>query len=155
MQGVDEFCRAHPKLEHLHLNDNYGLPFQLKGDWMLNKLTTLVYNCSFPKKGNELLFQSYPFVNCFFLDILEKFVRASPNLETMHLGYSNRSALDPWTCPITMESDANLLHLIRFDRLTTLTLNAFDLFKGDFFETVRRFSFSIGRCNDFGSALGI
>jgi len=38
MQGVDEFCRAHPKLEHLHLNDNNGLPFQLKGDWVLNKL---------------------------------------------------------------------------------------------------------------------
>ncbi len=70
------------------------------------------------------------------LEILEKFVRACPNVESLHIGYSNRSALDPWTCPITMDSDADLLNLIRFDRLTTLTLNAFDLFKGEFFEVV-------------------
>lgn len=55
IKGVDELCRAHPKLEHLHLNDNNGYPFCMKDDWMLNHLKTLVYNCSFPRKGNNAL----------------------------------------------------------------------------------------------------
>ena len=41
-----------------------------------------------------------------------------------------------------MESNG-LPNLIRFDRLTTLSLNALKLLSGDFFETVRPFLFSI------------
>ena len=52
-QGLDDFCRAHPRIEHLLINDNNGLPFRLKDDWKLEKLKTLVYSCSFPKQGIE------------------------------------------------------------------------------------------------------
>ncbi|XP_046443824.1 uncharacterized protein LOC124193876 isoform X3 [Daphnia pulex] len=122
-EGVDELCRAHPKLEHLHLNDNNGYPFCMKDDWMLNHLKTLVYNCSFPRK-----------------DILELFLKATPNLEALHIGYSNRSAMDPWT-PLGYKSSQSgmtdcLKTILRCGRLTTLSLNAFCLFEGDFFETI-------------------
>ena len=60
LQRLDDFCRAHPNLENLHFEvDDYGPSLELKGDWMLNKLKTLVYNCSFPKKGNEPFFMSF------------------------------------------------------------------------------------------------
>ena len=54
LQRLDDFCRAHPNLENLHFEvDDYGPSLELKGDWMLNKLKTLVYNSAYPKKGNE------------------------------------------------------------------------------------------------------
>ena len=76
----------------------------------------------------------------YFSEILETFLKATPNLEALHIGYSNRSALDPWT-PLGYKSSnsgagADCLKMIRCDRLTTLSLNAFYLFEGDFFETV-------------------
>ena len=78
----------------------------------------------------------------FFSDILETFLNATPNIEELHIGYSNRSALDPWT-PSDYKSSiygngADCLKMIglRCDRLTTLSLSAFSLFEGDFFETV-------------------
>jgi hypothetical protein len=53
IKGVDELCRAHPKLEHLHLNDNdVKYPFCMKADWMLNHLKTLVYTCGYPIIGS-------------------------------------------------------------------------------------------------------
>ena len=78
----------------------------------------------------------------FFSDILETFLNATPNIEELHIGYSNRSALDPWT-PSDYKSSilgngADCLKMIGLhcDRLTTLSLSAFYLFEGDFFETV-------------------
>ena len=59
-------------------------------------------------------------------------------MESLHIGRSNQSSHVGQT-----ESDASLLKLIRFDWLTTLSLNGFELFSGDFFENVRHFSFSI------------
>ena len=70
-----------------------------------------------------------------FLDILETFLKATPNLEALHIGYSNRSALHPWTKSSSPSIIADCLKMIgRCNRLTTLSLNAFNLFKGDFFE---------------------
>jgi hypothetical protein len=151
IKGVDELCRAHPKLEHLHLNDNNGYPFCMKDDWMLNHLKTLVYNCSFPRKGNNafVILYNSKLHNCkitpviFHIivpDLLELFLKATPNLEALHIGYSNRSAMDPWT-PLGYKSSQSgmtdcLKTILRCGRLTTLSLNAFCLFEGDFFETV-------------------
>lgn len=122
-KGVDELCRNHPKLEHLLLNDNNGYPFFIKGDWKLPYLKTLVYTCSFPNA-----------------EILEYFINATPNLDALHIGYSNRSASSPYTT-VNHESPsagmtAEFLKVICCPRLTTLSLNAFELFDGEFFETV-------------------
>lgn len=145
---MDELCRTHPKLQYLHLNDNNGYSFDIKNDWMLNNLKTFVYNCGFPRKGNISFsinndsFCCILVVYYIFSDILETFLKATPNLEALHIGYSNRSAIDPWAPtgykPTTPSTDADCLKMIglRCDRLTTLSLNAFYLFKGDFFETV-------------------
>ncbi|XP_046451603.1 uncharacterized protein LOC124199716 isoform X2 [Daphnia pulex] len=118
-QGVDELCRAHPKLEHLHLDDNdVKYPFCMKADWMLNHLKTLVYTCGYP-----------------IIDILEPFLKAAPNLEVLHIGLSNRTARSPWTTVEPPNTDF-LKTISRCGRLTTLRLNAFNLFEGDFFETI-------------------
>ena len=152
---MDEFCRAHPQLEHLHLRElllsrNFcrGDQSQHKGDWMLNKLKTLVYNSAYPRKGNELSnFFFVPFIIIFFLEILEKFIRAGPNVESLHIGHSNETAFQTdliwYRFSIMMESNGNLINMIRLDRLTTLSLNIVDLLSGDSFETVKQFSFSI------------
>ena len=58
-------------------------------------------------------------------------------MESFHLEYSNCTADNP-------KESNGLLNLIRFDKLTTLSLNALELLSGDFFETVRPFLFSIG-----------
>ena len=96
----------------------------------------------------------------FFSDILKTFLNATPNIEELHIGYSNDSALDSF-CPDASDSDASdsdgpdpwtptdykssvyikradCLKMIglRCNRLTTLSLSAFCLFEGDFFETV-------------------
>jgi len=101
---------------------------------------------SYTSKQPLLLFLIFFFI---FPDILEIFLKATPNLEVLHIGYSNRSALDPWT-PLGYSSSqpgtgADCLKMIlRCDRLTTLSLNAFCLFEGDFFEAViAQFQFSM------------
>jgi len=50
-------------------------------------------------------------------------VDACPNVTDFHIGYSNRSAFDP-------------LSVIKFQRLKNLSISAFDLVDGAFFETV-------------------
>lgn len=71
---VDEMCRAHPKLEHLHLefDNNVKYPFCMKADWMLNHLKTLVYTCCYPIKGSAffILYNSISYatakLRCYF-----------------------------------------------------------------------------------------
>ena len=59
-------------------------------------------------------------------------VDACPNVNDFHIGYSNRSAFDPWTSALGVD----FLSVIKFQRLKNLSLSAFDLFDGAFFETV-------------------
>jgi hypothetical protein len=70
-----------------------------------------------------------------FSDILEPFLKAAPTLEVLHIGLSNRTARSPWTTVEIPNTDF-LKTISRCGRLTTLRLNAFNLFEGDFFETV-------------------
>jgi hypothetical protein len=54
---VDEMCRAHPRLEFLHLDDSYvEYPFCMKADWVLHHLKTLVYTCGYPIIGSALFY---------------------------------------------------------------------------------------------------
>lgn len=125
------------------MNDNNGYPFFIKGDWKLPYLKTLVYTCSFPNAGMSYTNAIHRLLNSYFsnfIEILEYFINATPNLDALHIGYSNRSASSPYTT-VNHESPsagmtAGFLKVICCPRLTTLSLNAFELFDGEFFETV-------------------
>ena len=52
LQGLNEFCRMHPKLEQLCIEDSCS--FSLDGNWKLNELKTLVYACTdFSNEGSR------------------------------------------------------------------------------------------------------
>ena len=55
-------------------------------------------------------------------------------METLHIGYKNSVTEVAFR---ERDGDANFLKMIRFDRLTYLTLSSFDLSNGDFFADVR------------------
>lgn len=63
---------------------------------------------------------------------MDRLVDVCPNIQTLHLGYSNRTAIDPWTSP----KRDYFMKIARFNRLNTLSFNAFHLFDGSFFSAV-------------------
>jgi hypothetical protein len=145
IKEVDEMCRAHPRLEFLHLDDSYvEYPFCMKADWVLHHLKTFVYVCLYPMKGSAfLIFILYPKLrNCkvallfffIFSEILEPFLKAAPNLEVLGIGLSNNTAFGPNPSPYDEPLITDFLKMIsRCGRLTTITLNQFCLFEGDLF----------------------
>ncbi len=113
------------------------------GNWRLPYLKTLVYRCSFPVKGKafleDLLVSLYLFI-IFFTEIIDHLIVACPNVEAFHIGKSDDFEAAPSSQPVV---DVNFLSAIKFSKLTSLSLNGFQLHDGSYMASVITFSSSI------------